>query len=33
LKDLGFTDLPEMIAALKNADGQIEQALDYLFTK
>ncbi len=33
LQDLGFTDLPEIISALKNSDGQLEQAIDYLFSK
>lgn len=33
LQDLGFTDLSEIITALRNADGQLEQAIDFLFTK
>jgi len=33
LQDLGFADLNEIIAALKHSDGQLEQAIDYLFTK
>lgn len=33
LQDLGFTELPEIITALKNADGQLELAIDFLFTK
>jgi Holliday junction resolvasome RuvABC DNA-binding subunit len=33
LQDLGFTDLNEIIAALRHSDGQLEQAIDFLFTK